>query len=102
MHRPWLWTVEWVDTDAADGVKGYELTCRERAGSVCKGAEFKAAGFTLKAPEVELADTGNEIRITILSKVARFRCRAAAVCPRWKGRGSAPRRPRGRTWRSWT
>jgi hypothetical protein len=71
MHRPWLWTVEWVDTHAADGVKGYELTCRERAGSVCKGAEFKTAGFTLKAPEVELADSGNEVRVTILSKVAR-------------------------------
>jgi hypothetical protein len=71
MHRPWLWTVEWVDTHAADGVKGYELTCRERADSVCKGAEFKTAGFTLSAPELELADTGNEVRITILSKVAR-------------------------------
>jgi hypothetical protein len=71
MHRPGLWTVEWVDTNAADGVKGYELTCVARAGSVCKGAEFKTAGFTLKAPEVELADTGNEVRITILSKVAR-------------------------------
>lgn len=71
MHRPGLWTVEWVDTNAADGVMGYELTCREHAGSVCKGAEFKTAGFTLKAPEVELADTGNEVRITILSKVAR-------------------------------
>jgi hypothetical protein len=71
MHRPWLWTVEWVDTNAAAGVKGYDLTCRERAGSVCKGAEFKTAGFTLTAPEVELADTGNEVRITILSKVSR-------------------------------
>jgi len=71
MHRPWRWTVEWVDTNAADGVKGYELTCRERAGSVCKGAEFKTAGFTLRAPEVEVAETGSEVRITILSKVAR-------------------------------
>ena len=71
MHRPWLWTVEWVDTNAVDGVKGYELTCRERAGAVCKGAELKTAGFTLNAPEVELADTGNEVRVTILSKVAR-------------------------------
>jgi hypothetical protein len=71
MHRPWLWTVEWVDTGAADGVKGYELTCRERVGAVCKGAEFKTAGFTLNAPEVELSDTGKEVRITILSKVAR-------------------------------
>ncbi len=71
MHRPWLWTVEWVDTNAADGVRGYELTCRERAGSVCKGAEFKSAGFTLKAPEVEVAETGSVVRITILSKVAR-------------------------------
>ncbi len=71
MHRPGLWTVEWVDTNTADGVKGYELTCMAHAGSVCKGAEFKTAGFTLKAPEVELADTGTEVRITILSKVAR-------------------------------
>jgi hypothetical protein len=71
MHRPGLWTVEWVDANAADGVKGYELACRERVGSVCKGAEFKTAGFTLNAPEVELADTGNEVRVTILSKVAR-------------------------------
>jgi hypothetical protein len=71
MHRPGLWTVEWMDPNAADGVKGYELTCREHAGSVCKGAEFKTAGFTLNAPEMELADSGNEVRITILSKVAR-------------------------------
>ncbi|RPJ74994.1 MAG: hypothetical protein EHM24_05090 [Acidobacteria bacterium] len=71
MHRPGLWTVEWVDTNAADGVKGYELTCRERAGTECRGAEFKTAGFTLKAPAVELAETGNEVRVTILSKVAR-------------------------------
>jgi hypothetical protein len=71
LHRPWLWTVEWVDTNAAKGVKGYALTCRERAGAVCKGAEFKTAGFTLIAPEVELADAGNEVRLTILSKVSR-------------------------------
>jgi hypothetical protein len=71
MHKPWVWTVEWVDTNAADGVKGYELTCRERAGTVCKGAEFTSAGFTLMAPEVDVADTGSEVRITILSKVAR-------------------------------
>jgi len=64
MHRPWLWTVEWR-------CEVYDLTCRDRAGTVCKGAEFKTAGFTLKAPAVELAETGNEVRVTILSKVAR-------------------------------
>ncbi len=31
----------------------------------------KTAGFTLNAPEVELADTGSDVRITILSKVPR-------------------------------
>lgn len=71
MHRPWLWTVEWVDTGAADGVKGYDLTCVERHGGVCRGAQFRTAGFTLTAPEVEIADTGNEVRVTILRKVAR-------------------------------
>lgn len=71
MHRPWLWTVEWVDTNAADGGLGYQLTCIERHGNVCTGARFTTAGFALTAPEVELADSGHEVRVTIVRKVAR-------------------------------
>jgi hypothetical protein len=41
------------------------------AAADAKEARERLAGFTLTAPEVELADTGSEVRITILSKVAR-------------------------------
>jgi len=73
MHRPWLYTFEWIDTETKKDEKGYEISFKEKVEDTYKKAVFKTNGFTLKAPELQINEdkTKNEVRITILSKVAK-------------------------------
>ncbi len=73
IHKPFLWTIEWVDTDAKPGEKGYDLTFEKKDGETYRNVVFQTAGFTLKAPEVEIKEDAakNEVRVVILRKVAR-------------------------------
>lgn len=71
MERPYLWTVEWVDTEAKEGEEGYQLEYGEKVDDVYKNVTFTTKGFTLKAPEVKIKKKENEVKIIILSKVAR-------------------------------
>jgi hypothetical protein len=68
-----LRTWEWIDTEAKPQVKGYELTVGNQTGDVLKDVVFTTKGFTLKAPEVQLAENKDkdEVRIFVLSKVKR-------------------------------
>ncbi len=73
MHRPGLYTFEWIDTEAKQDEKGCEISFKEKADDIYKNVVFKTSGFTLKAPELQINEdkTKNEVRITILSKVAK-------------------------------
>lgn len=73
MHRPGIYTFEWIDTEANKDKKGYEVSFKEKIEHTYKKAVFKTNGFTLKAPELQINEdkTKNEVHITILSKVAR-------------------------------
>ncbi len=73
IHKPFLWTIEWIDTEAKAGEKGYEFTFEKQEGETYKNILFKTAGFTLKAPEVQIKEDQekNEVTIIVLSKVVR-------------------------------
>ena len=73
MHRPGLYTFEWIDTEAKQDEKGCEISFKEKAEDIYKNVVFKTSGFTLKAPELQINEdkAKNEVRITLLSKVAR-------------------------------
>jgi len=73
IHKPFIYSIEWTDTEAKPEEKGYTFYYEKQDGAVYKNVVFSTAGFTLKAPEVEIKDDKdkNEFRIFILSKVAR-------------------------------
>ena len=73
IHKPFLFTLEWTDTEAKPDVKGYTFYYEKQEGDVYKNIVFTTPGFTLKAPEVQIKENKdkNEFRIIILSKVAR-------------------------------
>jgi hypothetical protein len=73
MERPWIWTMQWIDTEAVAGDRGYEVAFESRDGEVLKGVTLKTKGFTLKAPEVTIAEdqAKDQVVVTILSKVRR-------------------------------
>jgi hypothetical protein len=66
-----MYSLEWVDTAAKPGVKGYAFTYEKQEGDVYKNVEFKTAGFTLKAPEVQLVEDPqkDEVTVVIVRKV---------------------------------
>lgn len=68
-----MFSLEWVDTEAKPGEKGYTFTFDKQEDDVYKNIEFKTPGFTLKAPEVQIVDDPdkNEVSIIIVRKVAK-------------------------------
>ncbi len=73
IHKPFLYTLEWTDTEVKPEEKGYTFYYGKKEGDVYKDVYFTTPGFTLKAPEVSIKENKdkNEFRIVILSKVAR-------------------------------
>ena len=67
-----MYSLEWVDTEAKPGVKGYTFTFGKQEGDVYRNVEFKTAGFTLKAPEVQIVEDPqkDEVTVVIVRKVA--------------------------------
>ncbi len=68
-----FFSLEWVDTAAKPGVKGHTFKYGKQEGDVYKDVEFKTAGFTLKAPEVQIVEdeAKNEVTVVIVRKVAK-------------------------------
>ena len=65
-----LYYLKWVDPTGDPKVKGYTLTSSLKEGDdVYYDAEFKTAGFTLKAPKVRVKDTPSRVKVTVLAKV---------------------------------
>lgn len=73
IYRRMVFSYEWIDTETGPGKKGYKMTFKEKAGDTYKNLVFRTKGFTLKAPEAQIKEDKdkNEIRILVLSKVAR-------------------------------
>jgi hypothetical protein len=73
IHKPFLYTIEWTDTEAKPEEKGYTFNYEKQEGDVYKNVIFTTPGFTLKAPEVQIKESKekNEFRIVILTKIAR-------------------------------
>jgi len=65
-----LYYLKWVDPAGDPKVKGYTLTSsRQEGDDVYYDAEFKTAGFTLKAPKIRVKETPSRVKVTILAKV---------------------------------
>jgi len=68
-----LYYVKWVDTEdkpMGPGGKGYALAFSKKEGEdVYFDAEFKTAGFSLKAPKIRVLDSKARVKITVLSKL---------------------------------
>jgi len=68
-----LYYVKWIDTEdrpKGPGVKGYTLVFAAKEGEdVYRDAEFKTAGFTLKAPKIRVQDSKARVKVTVLSKL---------------------------------
>ncbi len=70
IYMPGIWNLEWVDSKPVEG-RGFDLKFEKKDGNVYKKAVITTGGFTLKAPEVRIEETPDEVKIVILSKVAR-------------------------------
>ncbi len=73
IHKPYLNTIEWTDTEVKPDEKNYTFNYEKKDGDVYKNVIFTTPGFTLKAPEVKIKEDKekNEFWIVIQSKVAR-------------------------------
>jgi formaldehyde-activating enzyme involved in methanogenesis len=73
IHKPFLHTIEWTDTEVKGDEKNYVFYYDKQDGDVYKNVVFATPGFTLKAPEVKIKELKdkNEFWIVIQSKVAR-------------------------------
>jgi hypothetical protein len=69
-----LYYVKWVDIHdppaGSSSPKRYELKYSRREGEdVYVEAEFKTAGFAIKAPKIRIQDSAARVKITVLSKI---------------------------------
>jgi hypothetical protein len=73
VHKPFLYTIEWTDTEDRGEEKAYTFDFEKQEGDVYKNVVFTTPGFTLKAPEVQIQEDKdkNELRIVVLRKVAK-------------------------------
>ncbi len=73
IHKPFLYTIEWTDTEVKPDEKNYTFHYEKQEGDVYKKAVITTGGFTLKAPEVRIREIKdkNQFRIDVLTKVSR-------------------------------
>jgi hypothetical protein len=65
-----LFYVKWIDTEATENGPNYEVSgLHEGTGNTYRNAVFKTRGFTLSAPKVEIRETKNRVKVTVLAKV---------------------------------
>ncbi len=73
IHKPFLYTIEWTDTEVKPDEKNYTFHYEKKEGDIYKNVIFTTPGFTLKAPEVRIREIKekNQFRIDVLTKVSR-------------------------------
>ncbi len=65
-----LFYVKWIDTEAKPGEKGYTLTFGKKEGDdIYIDAVFTTGGFTLRAPKIQVRETPERVKVTILAKL---------------------------------
>lgn len=57
--------LEWIDTDAKPGEKGYDLKYRAQEGDLYKHVTVTTKGFSMTAGAVKIADDGDTVKISI-------------------------------------
>jgi hypothetical protein len=57
--------LEWIDTDAKPGVKGYKLQYKSREGSFYKNVTLKTKGFSMSAKAIKIDEDGEAVNISI-------------------------------------
>jgi hypothetical protein len=65
-----LYYFKWIDTEAGETEKSYELEYSKKEGeNIYYDAVVKTKGFVLKAPKLQVKDRPTRVKLTILSKV---------------------------------
>jgi hypothetical protein len=65
-----IYYVKWIDTEAKEGQKRYEIQGdQEGTSTIYKNAVFKTDGFTLTAPKIEVRETKGRVKVIVLAKV---------------------------------
>jgi hypothetical protein len=59
------WIIEWVDTEAKPGEKGYELKFESQEGDLFKGVTFTTAGFSFTVKAIKIEDKGDKVLISV-------------------------------------
>jgi hypothetical protein len=57
--------LEWIDTDAKPGEKGYKLQYKSREGSFYKNVTLKTKGFSMSAKAIKIDEDGEAVNISI-------------------------------------
>jgi hypothetical protein len=57
--------LEWIDTDAKPGEKGYILKYQSQAGDLYKGVNLKTKGFSMTAKAVKITEDNDSVKISI-------------------------------------
>ena len=58
--------LEWVDTEAKPGEKGYELKYGEKAEDMYKNITLTTKGFTMTAKAIKIVEDGDTVKISII------------------------------------
>jgi hypothetical protein len=58
--------LEWVDTEAKPGEKGYELKYSEKAEDMYKNITLTTKGFKMTAKAIKIAEDGDTVKISII------------------------------------
>ncbi len=58
--------IEWVDTEAKAGEKGYELKFESQDGGLYKGVTLTTSAFTMTAKTAKIEEAGDKVNISII------------------------------------
>lgn len=65
LYRMSDYSLEWVDTEAKAGEKGYELKFESQEGDLYKGVTLTTSGFSMTAKAVKIEDKGDKVLISV-------------------------------------
>ncbi|MGA3245430.1 MAG: hypothetical protein ABSE41_12495 [Bacteroidota bacterium] len=65
-----IYYLKWIDTEAKGTGRGYEVQgVREGTTNIYRDATFKTRGFKLSAPRIEIRESKDRVKVTVLAKV---------------------------------
>ncbi len=57
--------LEWIDTHAKPGEKGYSFKYKSQEGSLYKDVSLTTKGFSMTAKAIKIAEDGETVKISI-------------------------------------